>query len=243
MSPCQADERIEQLSVVIDMKGNPLCWRATLQSMNKRYLRILAVLWALVPGLALADTAALDTFMAEVNAFSAEFEQTVYDADGATLQSSSGTVVLERPARFRWEYAPQDGEEAGQVLVADGERVWLYDPGLEQVTVNRIDERVAGTPLVVLMGNEPLDTAFNVSSLGAADGVDWFELAPSAADSDFETVYVGFSGGGLAAMELRDSFGQATQIRFEQFDGTIDPDDSVFQFDPPAGVDVIGAEQ
>jgi len=89
--------------------------------------------------------------MAEVNAFSARFEQTLYDADGDTLQTSSGTVVLERPARFRWEYAASDSDASGQVLVADGERVWLYDPDLEQVTVNRIDERVASVCLRVIL--------------------------------------------------------------------------------------------
>ena len=201
-----------------------------------------ALLTTLLTGPVLAQTSALDTFMADVNAFSASFEQTLYDADGEELRTTAGTVVLERPARFRWEYEPAvDGEE-GQVLVADGVKVWLYDPELEQVTINLIDERVAGTPLVVLMGDDPLESAFNVTSLGVSEGVDWFELAPAAADSDFETVFVGLSDGGLAAMELRDSFGQATQIRFSDFDGNIDPEDGLFNFIPPEGVDVIGAD-
>lgn len=189
-----------------------------------------------------ADETALQQFMDTVNAFSAGFEQTVYDADGDPLQRSSGTVVLERPARFRWEYAASDSGAAGQVLVADGERVWLYDPDLEQVTVNRIDDRIAGTPLVVLMGDEPLETGFAVTSLGESDGVDWFELLPADDSGDFDTVFVGIADGALAAMELRDNFGQATQIRFLDFDGTIDPEEGLFDFEPPAGVDVIGAD-
>ena len=214
--------------------------------MKTLYRSILLLLVGAIPAAAhavdTADTAALDTFMAEVNAFSARFEQTLYDADGDTLQTSSGTVVLERPARFRWEYAASDSDASGQVLVADGERVWLYDPDLEQVTVNRIDERVAGTPLVVLMGTEPLDSVFSVESLGNSDGIDWFELSPMTADGDFDAVFVGLLEGDLAAMELRDSFGQATQIRFSDFDADIDPDDELFTFVAPPGVDVIGAE-
>ncbi len=210
--------------------------------MTQHIFKAATVSILLSPGLLLADVSTLQTFMDTVDAFSADFEQTLYDADGDTLQNSSGTVVLKRPARFRWEYADGDGGIAGQVLVADGERVWLYDPDLEQVTVNRIDERVAGTPLVVLMGNEPLDTAFDVSSLGNSDGIDWFELAPVGTEGDFETVYVGLADGGLAAMELRDNFGQATQILFTDFDGSVTPDDSLFTFIAPPGVDVIGEE-
>ncbi len=215
---------------------------ATLCPMRTFYRTTLLLLSGAIPAAAIADTAALDNFMAEVNAFSARFEQTLYDADGDTLQTSSGTVVLERPARFRWEYAAPDSGASGQVLVADGERVWLYDPDLEQVTVNQIDERVAGTPLVVLMGTEPLDSVFTVESLGSSDGIDWFELAPMTADGDFDAVFVGLDDGELAAMELRDSFGQATQIRFSDFDANIDPEDELFSFVAPPGVDVIGAD-
>lgn len=192
---------------------------------------------------ALADTAALDDFMQNVDGFSARFEQTLYDGTGEVLQDQAGSVTLERPARFRWEYDGADGQAAGQTLVSDGTRVWLYDPELEQVTVNRIDERVAGTPLVVLMGDEPLDTAFTLSDLGESEGISWVELAPKADGVDFEAVYVGFRDGELSAMELRDSFDQATQIRFSDYrvDGDIDP--SRFTFEVPDGVDVIGLEE
>lgn len=210
--------------------------------MKTRYLVVLSLAMGVLSATSQADTAVLDTFMAEVNAFSARFEQTLYDADGDSVQTSSGTVVLERPARFRWEYSASDSDASGQTLVADGERVWLYDPDLEQVTVNRIDERVAGTPLVVLMGNDPLESVFAVESLGNSDGIDWFELAPISQDGDFDAVFVGLADGDLAAMELRDSFGQATQILFSEFDADIDPEDALFTFVAPEGVDIIGAE-
>lgn len=210
--------------------------------MKTRYLVVLSLAMGVLSATSQADTAALDTFMAEVNAFSARFEQTLYDADGDSVQTSSGTVVLERPARFRWEYSASDSDASGQTLVADGERVWLYDPDLEQVTVNRIDERVAGTPLVVLMGNDPLESVFAVESLGNSDGIDWFELAPISQVGDFDAVFVGLADGDLAAMELRDSFGQATQILFSEFDADIDPEDALFTFVAPEGVDIIGAE-
>ncbi len=185
------------------------------------------------PGLA-----SLDAFMRDVQSFSADFEQTLYDEGGEALQSSAGTVLLQRPGRFAWEYT----EPAGQRIVADGSRVWLYDPDLEQVTVNRIDERVAGTPLVVLMGEAPLDEAFDLASLGESDGIDWVELVPKGEVADFESVYLGLQGDGLAAMELRDSFGQATQIRFTDFVANPPVPEGAFDLDVPEGVDVIGGE-
>ena len=180
--------------------------------------------------------ARLDAFMAEVDGFSASFEQTLYDESGEPAQRSAGTVLLERPGRFAWEYT----EPAGQRIVADGTRVWLYDPDLEQVTVNRLDERVGGTPLVVLMGDAPIDAAFEVTALGESDGIEWAELLPRGEAADFEAVYLGFAGEALAAMELRDSFGQATQIRFTDFAANPEVAPDAFEFRVPDGVDVIG---
>jgi len=208
-------------------RRSPLCLLATIATMGPAH----------------ADRATLEAFMTEVDGFSARFEQTLYDAGGEVLQNRSGRVVLQRPARFRWEYDPPEGQAAGQTLVSDGERVWLYDPELEQVTVNRIDERVAGTPLVVLMGDEPLDGAFEIDELGESEGIDWLELTPIVEGSDFEAVYIGFEGARIAAMELRDSFEQATQIRFDDVDTDIDPGAATFTLDVPEGVDVIGLEE
>ena len=182
--------------------------------------------------------ARLDEFMGEVDNFAADFEQTLYDEGGEAVQSSAGTVLLQRPGRFAWEYT----EPAGQRIVADGSRVWLYDPELEQVSVNRLDERTGGTPLVVLMGEAPLDEAFAVSALGESDGIEWVELLPKGEVADFEAVFLGFAEAGLAAMELRDSFGQATQIRFSDFRANVEVAPDAFEFTVPEGVDVIGEQ-
>ena len=180
--------------------------------------------------------AQLEAFTRSIETFSASFQQTLYDENSEPLQTSKGTVVLKRPGRFVWTYT----EPAAQEIVADGTRIWLYDQELEQVTVNAIDERLAGTPLVLLMGDAPLTEAFEVESLGEEQGVQWLELTPRSESSDFETVFIGLADGGLSAMELRDNFGQATQIRFADFESGIKIDDSLFEFHVPDGVDVIG---
>ncbi|MEE9320732.1 MAG: outer membrane lipoprotein chaperone LolA [Granulosicoccus sp.] len=192
---------------------------------------------------ATADAAAddslerLQAFTASIDTFTADFEQTLYDEDSTPLQVSKGTVKLKRPGRFIWNYT----EPESQQIIADGEQIWLYDIGLEQVTVNAIDERLSGSPLVLLMGSAPLEEAFDILPLGESDSIDWLELTPQSTNSDFEKVFIGLTGTELAAMELRDNFGQATQIKFTNFKAGIEIEDAVFEFEPPEGVDVIGA--
>jgi len=178
----------------------------------------------------------LSRFTDELTTFTAEFEQTLYDADSNPLKTSSGTIALKRPGRFVWDYLTPDP----QTIVSDGERVWLYDRGLEQVTVSPLSERAAGTPLALLLGGAQLKDAFAIKALGESEGIDWFELTPRIADTDFEQIFLGLNDAGLAVMELRDNFDQATQIRFLSFKSGVPLNDEQFEFEPPAGVDVIG---
>lgn len=181
----------------------------------------------------------LQTVITGLNSFSASFEQTLYDADSEPLQTTRGTIALKRPGRFNWQYT----DPATQEIVADGTRIWLYDKELEQVTVNEIDDRIAGTPLVLLMGTAPLADAFNVKAVGESEGIDWHELTPKSTEGDFQLVFIGLRGEALAAMELRDNFGQATQIIFSDFKANSELDDSLFVFNAPEGVDVIGLDE
>jgi len=188
-----------------------------------------------------ADTALeqLQTFIHDVETFQANFEQTLYDSDSDPIQVSTGSIKLKRPGRFIWTYQ----EPVVQQIIADGIRIWMYDEDLEQVTVNTMDERVAGTPLVLLMRSGPLEDAFDVKELGEAEGINWLEMIPKEDSSDFEAVFVGLNEVGLAAMELRDNFGQATQIIFTEFESGMKFDDALFQFTVPEGVDVIGIDE
>ena len=181
----------------------------------------------------------LESFIQDIETFEADFEQTLYDSDSEPLQKSIGTIQLKRPGKFIWTYfSPEE-----QQIVADGERIWMYDKDLEQVTVNSIRDRIAGTPLVLLMRAAPLDDSFSLTELGSSDGVNWVELTPKADSSDFEQVFIGLNSDGLAAMELRDNFGQATQIIFTDFNAGVDLADALFEFIVPEGVDVIGFDE
>ena len=183
-----------------------------------------------------AQQSRLEQFITQASTFIAGFEQTLYDADSSPLQVSTGTIQLKRPGRFEWVYETPNKQR----IVSDGEKLWLFDEDLEQVTVSPLEDKVGGTPLVILMGTRPLNEEFTVKGLGLSEGIDWFELIPKTETADFESLFVGLNDLGLAAMELRDNFGQATQIVFSDMQPGVQIDDSVFVFNVPDGVDVIG---
>lgn len=197
---------------------------------------LLALLLWLVPAAAAQVPPRLQRFLDEVQTLRADFRQTVLDEQGERLQSSSGTMYLQRPDRFRWEYR----EPYPQLIVADGRRVWIYDRDLEQVTVRSLGEAVGSSPAQLLSSGRPLQESFRIEDQGEREGLAWIALEPRDADATFSRVRLGFDGGHLTAMELRDNFGQLTRVRFSAVETNLTLDPGLFEFTPPPGVDVIG---
>ncbi|NHA14326.1 outer membrane lipoprotein chaperone LolA [Thioalkalivibrio sp. XN279] len=177
----------------------------------------------------------LRAFLAETVTLEAAFSQVLLEADSQHTQVSTGRFYLHRPQRFRWDYeAP-----VPQLVVADGENLWLYDPDLEQATMRRLDDGLSSTPAMLLSGDGSLDDSFRIGAAYREDGFDWVELAPLSGEADFAGVRVGFVDGVLASMELIDALGQTTIIRFEEVVVNEPLDAALFQFVPPPGADVI----
>ncbi len=177
----------------------------------------------------------LNEFNTEVSSLSADFSQTLYDSDGEAVQQSSGTLQIQRPNRFRWDYR----KPYPQLLLADGKRFWIYDSDLEQVTVKLISEALGNAPSMLLTGKHALDKEFIIQDIGEKDGMLWVELFPRKSESDFKLVRLAFKDK-LRLMEFQDSIGQLTRIRFDnlKINITLDPDQFVFHV--PKGADVVG---
>jgi outer membrane lipoprotein carrier protein len=178
----------------------------------------------------------LKDFTQGLESFTAGFVQTRYDEDQAPIRESKGLAWLKRPGLFRWEYR----EPYQQMIVADGERLWIYDVDLEQVTVKKTERALGTAPIMLLSDSEPLSEQFGLTDLGKREGLYWVRLKPKVDDTDFEEIYLGFDDRSLKVMELRDRFDQATQIVFNNVELNPDVDPERFRFDPPDGVDVIG---
>lgn len=181
----------------------------------------------------------LRAFTEDLDSFRASFEQTLYDEDEFPIRESSGVAMLEKPGRFRWEYR----EPNEQLIVSNGERMWTYEADLEQVTVREPDEALGRAPISLLTGDADLEEQFEVEALGEREGLHWIELEPKVKDTDFRRVYLGFDDTSLKAMELRDRFDGATQVVFDDVELNTDVAADEFEFTPPEGADVIGADE
>ena len=178
----------------------------------------------------------LERFSANLDSLRARFEQSLLDAEGNAVQTSSGEVVLKRPGRFRWDYRlPYE-----QLIVADNKRLWIYDSDLQQVTVKELDNALGNAPIMLLSERRPLEEDFVIRSLGARDGLAWVELEPRVKDTDFARIVLGLGEQGMEVMQLQDNFGQATEIRFHDLQINVSVADALFEFVPPPGVDIIG---
>ncbi len=177
------------------------------------------------------------SFVSETQSARAAFEQKVYDKGGKLTQQAQGSFVFQRPGRFRWVYE----KPADQVIVGDGERVWIYDRELNQVTVRKMSAALGSTPAALLSGSADVAKAFELSDAGKRDGLEWLQAVPRDREAGFERMRIGFGAqGALEAMELVDPFGQTTRLRFTRLVRNPPLDPKEFRFEPPKGADVLG---
>ena len=181
---------------------------------------------------------AVDTlreFVRDVKTGRAAFTQTVTSPDGAKKKTSSGSFEFARPNRFRFAYS----KPFEQLIVGDGQKVWLHDIDLNQVSVRALDQALGATPAALLAGGT-LERDFELAPLPARDGLEWVQATPRAKDGSVAQVRVGFRGKELAALEILDAFGQRSLLQFSGVQQGLALPADRFRFVPPAGVDVIG---
>ena len=201
-------------------------------------MRLLFLLLALALGSAAhaGGVERLKAFIAGAKTAEADFTQTVADKTGRVAQQASGKMAFARPGKFRWDYkAPYE-----QVIVGDGEKLWLYDADLDQVTVKPLGDVIAGTPAALLAGDNAIEKYFSLKNAGEGDGLEWLEATPKTKDTTFERIRMGFKGDVLVQMELFDFFGQRTTLRLSHFSRNPSIAPSRFTFTPPKGADIIG---
>lgn len=212
--------------------------------MRGRFFGITRLALAAVPLLAcLASAAAegssvdiLKAFVQATRSASGSFEQTVVSRPGGRTQQASGTLAFERPGRFRWAY----DKPYYQLIVGDGERLWIYDRDLNQVTTRKLGTAIGASPAALLAGEDDLERNFTLRDAGASDGLAWVEALPRSPESGFERVRIGFAGNELRRMELKDSLGQTTSLVFGALARNPKLEADLFRFTPPKGADVVG---
>jgi outer membrane lipoprotein carrier protein len=179
---------------------------------------------------------ALEAFIDEVGTLSADFEQEIWTSDRQLFESAAGTMSLKRPNRFYWHYETP----IETIVVADGKGLWMYDVELAQVSVTPLADIAAASPAMLLSGDEDLRDGFDVVQMYHLDGQDWIKLAPKAAGADFSSILIAFSDGLPRHLEFVDGLDQTTRIEFSNVVVNAAIGDAAFEFEPPAGTDVIG---
>ena len=178
----------------------------------------------------------LETFLDQTNSMKAAFTQNLEDHLGVQLQSSSGTFVLKRPGRFLWDYQTP----YAQKIISNGDKVWVYDSELEQVSVKKYDQVLTGAPVILLDQRKKLDVDFVVTEHGFHSNQHWLLLQPRTSESDFKEIKIGMLDNKLKTMQLVDNFDQTTTLVFSQLQINPQLDNDMFDFIPPSGTDIVG---
>jgi outer membrane lipoprotein carrier protein len=183
-----------------------------------------------------AATERLKEFVQTTHSGRVSFEQVVTAQNGKAPAQSSGNFAFSRPGKFRWVYS----KPYEQVIVGDGEKLWFYDKDLNQVTVKKLGGALGTTPAAILAGSNDFAANFALEDAGEHDGLEWLSAKPRTNDTNFQAIKLGFNGPELAVMELQDTFGQTTTLRFAHFERNPALSADTFRFAPPPGADVVG---
>lgn len=201
-------------------------------------MRTFILLCGLLAGTAATAHAAgldqLKAFLDTAKSAKGVFAQTVIAKSGRKPQQSAGLFVLQRPGKFRWSYE----KPYQQLLVSDGEKLWSYDPDLNQVAIKKLGAALGASPAALLAGRD-LEQHFTLTEGKAADGIEYVEAVPRA-DASFQRVKIGLRDNLPVSMEIHDAFGQVTVLRFAQFETNPALPANLFKFTPPKGADVLG---
>ena len=201
--------------------------------------QILAVLLLLIASQTAyaAATDRLQSFITDTHSAQAKFTQEVQDKNGKRLQTASGTMQFVRPGKFRWVYK----KPYEQLIVGDGQKFWMYDVDLNQVTVKQLDAALGSSPAALLSGSNEIEHDFELIDIEDRNDLEWLQATPKSSESSFEKILMAFNAKSeLVVMELHDAFGHHTVLRFIRLKKNPILATQLFTFVPPKGADVLG---
>lgn len=175
----------------------------------------------------------LKKFNQDTDGLSGSFTQTVQSKK--KNQTSSGTFQILRPGLFKWDYS----RPYKQTIVGDGKHIWLYDIDLKQVTKSNQDQTIGDSPAAILSNKTALESSYTLKEDGSAGGIQYVLATPKRANAGYQFIRIGFQGDKLAAMELKDGFGNQTAIKFNNVNTKPNLSRGTFKFVAPKGVDVL----
>ena len=182
----------------------------------------------------------LNAFVNNVSSMSSEFSQVVLDKKGLKLQDVEGVMLFKRPNKFRWDYLKPYQNQ----IISDGDRLFMYDQDLRQVSINPIAKVAGSTPLLIIAGKniEKYFTLRNIEDQVANEmnqNIKWVEAVPKEEGAGFSKVILGLTENKLSVMKIVDAFEHTTTISFKNAKYNVTLVDNDFLFKLPTGVDVV----
>ena len=188
------------------------------------------------------DTKELKQILQKMDGVKADFSQKVLALSGEVLQTSKGSMALKRPDFFRWESNSEDPI----LVVADGNKFWHYDKDLKQITTQDIREHDRSSVICLLLsGNiDDMDRKYIVTKISTTHCISGanlcFEIVPKDSIYGFQQLQIGFKDDIIHSLRIWDQLGQLSEFSFSNVKLNPNLSDKLFQFIPPADVDVIG---
>jgi outer membrane lipoprotein carrier protein len=212
------------------------------------YLRRGAVLFAAAllplslsaqkPSTATADEIAhlVDSHYNQLHSLRAGFTQT-YQGLGIN-RSESGTLLLLKPGRMRWDYS----SPAGKIFLLDGKYAWSYAPGADQVQrilAKQLDD--LRSPLSFLLGHTQLEKELTDLRLSTApDGHFLLSGTPKGQQERVRQIRLAVTAAGaITAIEIEETDGALTRFTFTGEQPNAPVPDGAFHFVPPTGIPVV----
>lgn len=174
-------------------------------------------------------------YFQNIQSVQANFHQVVTDKQGHKTQEVTGSMRLQKPNKFRWDY----NKPYVQQIVGDGEKIWLFDPELNQVTVRSFSKAASSSPAALLAGGKDIERSFAIKDTSRKGNLEWVMAIPKVRETGFERLFLGFKGDELMEMELHDSFGNRTAIEFSDVQRNPKLPADSFKFVPPHDADVL----
>ncbi len=174
-------------------------------------------------------------YFQNIQSAQANFHQVVTDKQGQKTQDVTGSMRLQKPNKFRWDY----NKPYVQQIVGDGDKIWLFDPELNQVTVRSFAKAASSSPAALLAGGKDIERSFTIKDTSRKGELEWVLAIPKVKETGFERLFLGFKGDELMEMELHDSFGNRTAIEFSDVQRNPKLPADTFKFVPPHDADVL----
>ena len=177
----------------------------------------------------------LQSFLSKLNQMSGEFTQLIVSEQGKTIRSATGIFKIKKPGMFDWQYK----EPYSQQIVSNGQKIWIHDEDLEQVSIRQVSESLNSSPLSIFVSDSPIENIFVIGSQPFSDDANWIRLTPKEENSSFQYIDIGFKNNKLYKMALQDNFGQTTRLLFTQIAQHSPINATDFEFIVPEGADVF----